>query len=332
MPGKTANYAIVTPCKNEEWNLPNLIKSVLAQTIRPVLWVIVDDGSTDKSGEILDQFEKEYDWVKVIHLEEAKEYLGAHISYVYNSGFEYIKNYSDESPLLWEYIGILDSDAIAEPEYFEKLIYRFEMNPKLGIASGSTCENTENIIHILRGENSKFDVTLQESWNTYPFSLKGKQVRLDLPMGSARLWKRKCFEETGGCFDNINMPDAISNVKAKIKGWETARFPEIKLIERSGLSAKGNWYGYQDRGKANYVVNLPLRIILLKALNYSVHKPHYSGIAYFWGYFKSVISRNEQVKDKEVIRYYRTVHLSETRKYHKEKFKENFQKDNNNED
>ncbi|AKB38027.1 hypothetical protein MSSAC_3437 [Methanosarcina siciliae C2J] len=324
MPGKTANYAIVTPCKNEEWNLPNLIKSVLAQTIRPVLWVIVDDGSTDKSGEILDQLGKEHDWIKVIHLKEEKEYLGAHISYVYNSGFEYIKNYSDKSSLQWEYIGILDSDAIAEPEYFEKLIKKFEINPKLGIASGSTCENTENIIHILEDENSKFDVMNPEFWVTYPFSLKDERVRLDLPMGSARLWEKKCFEETGGCFDNINMPDAISNVKAKIKGWETARFPEIKLIERSGLSARGSWYGYIDRGRANYVVKLPPYIVLLKALNYSFKKPYYLGIAYLWGYFESLISRKDQVKDEGVIRYYRSVHFNVSRKFHKEKVKTKF--------
>lgn len=316
MLGKTANYAIVTPCKNEEWNLPNLIKSVLAQTIMPVLWVIVDDGSTDKSGKILDQFEKDHNWVKVIHLEEAKEYLGVHISYVYNSGFEYIKDCSNKSSLRWEYIGILDSDTIAEPEYFEKLIKKFEENPRLGIASGSTCEITENIIHILEEKNSQFDLTSPKFWDAYPFSLKGEKVRLDLPMGSARLWKRKCFEETGGLLENINAPDAISTVKAKIKGWETARFMEIKLIERSGLSAKGKWHGYKDRGIANYVVNLPLYIILLKSVKYSSRKPYYTGIAYLYGYFESLVSKKDQVKDEEVIRYYRSVHIKETKRHH----------------
>lgn len=120
------------------------------------------------------------------------------------------------------------------------------------------------------------------------------------------------------------MPDAISTVKAKIKGWETARFPEIKLIERNVSSAQGSWYGYKDKGKSNYVVNLPLYITVLKALNYSTKRPYYVGIAYLWGYFEALISRKEQVKDEEVIKYYRSMHLNETKKYHKEKIKRKF--------
>lgn len=324
MPGKTAKYAIVTPCKNEEWNLPNLIKSVIAQTIRPVLWVIVDDGSTDKSGEILDQFEKEHNWIKAIHLEKAEEYLGVHISYVYNSGFEYINNYSDKSLIEWEYIGILDSDTIAEPEYFEKLICKFEENPKLGIASGSTCELSENIAHILEDKDSKLDIANLEFWDTYPFSLRGEKVRLDLPMGSARLWKRKCFEETGGRLDNINAPDAISTVKANLNGWDTARFPEIKIIERSGLSARGNWYGYKDKGRTSYVVNQSISTALLKSLSYSTKMPYYFGIAYLWGYFGSLVSRTKQVNDKDIIRYYRSAHMNSTKKYYNDMLKRKF--------
>lgn len=324
MLGKAANYALVTPCKNEEWNLPNLIKSVLAQTIRPVLWVIVDDGSTDKSGEILDQFEKNHNWIKVIHLEENKEYLGAHISYVYNSGFKYIKDYSDIYSLEWEYIGILDSDTIAEPEYFEKLIKKFKENSKLGIASGSTCEHTENISYILEDENSRFNITNKEFWKTYPFSLKNEIIRTDLPMGSARIWNKKCFEETGGALENINAPDAISIAKANLNGWNTARFPEIKIIERSGLSARGNWYGYKDRGKTNYVINLPISTVLLKSLSYSTKTPYYLGFAYLWGYFGSLISRTKQVDDEEIIRYYRSAHMNSTRKYYNELFKKRF--------
>jgi glycosyltransferase involved in cell wall biosynthesis len=318
MPIKTKNYALVTPCKNEEWNLPNLIKSVMAQTIRPALWVIVDDGSTDKSAEILNQLEKKHEWVKVIHLKENKEYLGVHYSYVINEGFDYIKKQVKKNNINWEFIGILDADNIPEPEYFEKIINEFAENPKLGIASGATCELTENISHVLEDKSNKFDITNPEFWATYPFSLikknTGTALRTDLPMGSARLWRKECFIETGGRFENINGPDAISNIRAKIKGWETIRFPEIKVIERSAMSAQGNWYGYKDRGRTNYVYNLPLYVILLKALKYSSRKPHYKGIAYLYGYFGSLITKAEQIKDEEIRRYYRSVHLKETKK------------------
>lgn len=319
MPEKAASYVIVTPCKNEESNLPYLIKSILAQTIKPVLWVVVDDGSTDNSEEILNELEKKYTWVKIIRLSGNKEYLGAHISRVYNEGFEFIKNYSAECSIEWEYLAVLDSDTILEPEYFEKLILKLRENPKLGIASGFTSEYTENISPLLDRVNAKIDITDPTFWATYPFSLKGEMVRKDLPTGSARIYKKKCFEETGGRYENINLPDGISTIRAKIKGWETACFPEFKVIERKGLVARGDWYGYKDRGSSNYAINLPPYIMILKALNYSFKKPYYIGVAYIWGYLESLIFRRKQLKDEEVLKYYRSKHLNETKKYYIER-------------
>lgn len=322
MPGKTTNYAIVTPCKDEEWNLPNLIKSVLAQTIRPVLWIIVNDGSTDKSGEILDQLEKGHDWVKTIHLEENKEYLGSHIAYVYNTGFEFIKNYSVECSINWEYIAVLDSDTIAEPGYFEKLIKKFEENQKLGIASGITCEITENLL--CGSKDLNVDFTAPEFWVTYPFSQRENEVRKDLPIGSARIWRRECFEETDGGYNNTPMPDAISTVKAKIKGWDTKRFTNINIIERKGATAQGSWYGYKERGSANYVIALSSHVVVLKALNYTIHRPYYTGIAYLWGYIESMINKEGRIEDEEIRKYYITTHSDIRKKNYEEAFRRKF--------
>lgn len=316
------SYIVVTPCKNEEWNFSNLVISVKSQTIRPTLWVIVDDGSTDNTRDMIIQVEKKYDWIKGIFLEGHHEYLGAHISYVYNKGFEFAKVYSKEHDICWEFMAILDADTIPEPEYFEKLIQEFEWNPKLGLASGSTCEHTENIYLSIQNKNINKDfITDAKFWQTYPFSLKEKDVRKDLPMGSARIWRKECFEEIGGCFSNTHIPDAVSTVKSKMKGWETTRFKNILLIERRGLIARGHWYGYKERGASNYIVALPLFMAIMKTLNYSFKKPYYIGIAYIYGYIGYFISGKKRIEDPEVRQYYKSIHLIKFKQFFVKKLK-----------
>ncbi|TFG41195.1 MAG: glycosyltransferase, partial [Bacteroidia bacterium] len=87
------NYLLVTACKNEAENLPDLIKSVIAQTIKPIVWVIVDDGSTDKTSSILKFYSTRYTWIHVIRLYESKRDLGTHYAKVVEIGFKYAIQY-----------------------------------------------------------------------------------------------------------------------------------------------------------------------------------------------------------------------------------------------
>jgi glycosyltransferase involved in cell wall biosynthesis len=315
------NYIIITPCKNEEWNFPNLIKSITLQTIKPVLWLIVNDGSTDKTGEILAQLESKYDWINCIHLKEHNEYLGEHYPFVCNKGFEFVKEYSKKNNINWEYIAILDADTIPEPEYFEKLIKKFEHEPRLGIACGTTCEHTENLLCSLEKENLINEIANPEFWQTYPFSLNIDDAREDLIMGSARIWRRKCFEETGSGYENMHAPDSISNVKAKMKGWNLRLFKDIKLIERKGSTAIGIWSGYEERGYSSYTLCIPAYMVLFKAINYSLKKPYHAGIAYIYGYFQYFISNKKRIMDPEIKQYYRHTHPTITINCYKEKLK-----------
>ena len=77
-------YIVVTPCRNEEKNLPNLVQSITVQALRPALWVIVDDGSTDRTGEIIREAEEKYGWVKEFYSGEHKEFSGVHNAAVCN--------------------------------------------------------------------------------------------------------------------------------------------------------------------------------------------------------------------------------------------------------
>jgi len=315
-------YIVVTPCRNEEKNLPNLVQSITAQTIKPVLWVIVDDGSTDKTGEIIAEAEKKYDWIKGVHLEEHKEYMGTHLTYVCNTGFEFAKEYCNEKGISYEYIALVDADNILEERYFEKLIGEFEKDEKLGIASGwDAYVDIGNILGNLRARNPNITVMNHEFWQVWnsPF-VQIQNSRDDFPMGSARLWIKECFEETGGYLP-VPLPDSVSNAIAKLKGWKAKRFRDIKVMERRGLTKQGLWKGYKEKGESYFFLGQSLLLTVLKALKYTLKKPYYIGVAYFYGYIKPFVYRKERVKDDEIRHYYKYIRTRELKTYYKEKIK-----------
>jgi len=320
-------YIVVTPCRNEAKNLPKLVQSMVSQTLRPLLWVIVDDGSMDRTPEIIREAAQKYEWIKGVYLQKSEEYMGAHLAYVCNIGFEFARGYCDREGIPYEYIALVDADNILEARYFEKLIEEFEKDEKLGIASGNNAwTDIEKLLNELRKTKKDVSVMDSEFWQMYDSSvIQIGRGREDLPIGSARMWRRECFEETGG-YAYVHAPDSVSNVKAKVKGWKTKRFKHIKLIEREGSTAEGFWRGYKNNGESDFFLWYPLYFALLKAIKYSFKKPYYSGIAYLLGYLKPRITGKKRINDVEIQRYYQLIRPAELKTFYKEKIKRVFKK------
>ena len=284
------DYILVTPCKNEEESLPKLAESVVNQTIKPVLWVIVDDGSTDRTPEILGNITSKHSWIKSLRLNEKPRDLGIHLSHVYRTGFDYAFNYCKENNLEYYYIGSVDADITFDGNYFESLMSEFEKNKNLGICSG----HVGNII------NNKI------IWSNF---------RKDIPSGGARLWKKECFIDTGGYLLTCS-PDSVSNVKAKIRGWDTKQFENIKIIStRAYASAEGQWKGYKKLGANNYFIGYTPTHVLLKGIKMLYNTDGYSkngvGLAYIKGYFSEYIKGAPRIKDEEILDYYKNKRLKE---------------------
>lgn len=270
-------YFIVTSTKNEEKNISHLIKVVEEQSIKPVLWTIVDK-STDCTKEIIRKFAEKKEWVKLIDQEKDNGYLGINYGIAYNIGFKYSIEYCKQQGIKYDYIGLIDADVSIEKDFFERLMIQFEKEPKLGIVSGV------------------------EYWNISG-ELVSADTREDLPMGPARLWRKKCFEETNG-YMAISSPDSVSIVKAKLRGWKTAQLKDIIAITRRTSTAKGYWWGAVHDGKNYYYLNSHPIIILFKSIKCSLKNPYYIGLGISIGYLSCIIQREKKIDDPEIKYYY----------------------------
>lgn len=277
------------PVKNEEKILCDVIESVINQTIKPALWLIIDDGSTDNSPNLIKDFVSKYSWIKSIHLPPHKRDIIFHISYVYKYGFDFIIKYCKVNKIKYSFIASIDADTILEPEYFEKIMHEFETNRKLGIASG--------------GLYHEIDGKLELSTKVENF-----------PSGTGRVWLKKCFFDTGG-FSLEPSADSISNVKATLRGWDIQRFNEIHMVEkRLTSSAEGLWNGYKYNGHMAYYLNKNPILVLLNIFQCTLRKPYYIGIAFLSGYLTACVKREERIEDREIRDYFWSYRLIEYKK------------------
>ncbi len=277
-------YILITPVKNEEKNLPNLVKSITNQTIIPSLWVIIDDGSADDTPSIIKAALEKFDWIKNIKLDESERDLGLHLSFVIKTGFDFAIEYCMKKEIRCDYLGNVDGDMILEHTFFERLIAEFESDSLLGVASGGT-------------QYIKDDRVISAN------------VQENEPSGGDMLIRRKCFEECNGILLTYVWDSALK-VKARLRGWKTRRFEKIIATEtRDVMSVGGYWKWYLHHGQAAYVLNYNLFHMLIKTIMYLFKYPYYTGFAFFLGFLSSRLQGKEQIDDEEIKKYYGSTKL-----------------------
>jgi len=189
-------YVLITPARNEEAFIEQTVKSVIAQTVLPVRWVIVSDGSTDGTDEIVRKYAEEYPWIELVRMPDRAERNFAGKVHAFNAGYEKVKD------LKYKIIGSLDADiSFDDPEYFDFLLKKFVQNPKLGVAGTPFREGTV-----------QYD---------YRFSRK------EHVSGACQLFRRECFESIGGYVPmRAGAIDLTAVVTARMKGWKTETFTD----------------------------------------------------------------------------------------------------------
>lgn len=206
-------YVLITPARDEEIYIEKTIQSVISQTILPVKWVIVSDGSTDRTDDIVKQYKDKHDFIYLLRREcDCSRNFASQI-YAFKAGVRWLNG------IEYDFIGKLDADTSFEPDYYQSVLERFQENPNLGIASGTILELDDGIYKP-------------------PFCF-GSTSR-NVP-GAVQVFRRQCYEEIGGYIPLEGGHDVVAQAVAQMKGWEVRSFPDIKVLHhRPTGSSYGN--------------------------------------------------------------------------------------------
>jgi len=270
-------YIIISPVRNEEDFVEDTLKSVIEQSITPTEWIIVNDGSTDKTTEIVKTYTDKHNWIKKIDLTDRGFYFpGTGVITVVHNGFK------QASSKDWDFVVKLDCDVTIERDYFEKIFNEFSQNEKLGIASGA--------IYFTDGNKETKEI-----------------VQPDIPWGASKIYRRACFEEING-WEPIPGWDLADVLSAQMKGWETRSFDEYKILHYriTGSRRKGFTGGKFLWGRFQYRYGYSPYYIFLKSIYRMFDKPAIiSGFAIFSGYLWAAITREKRIYKKDMRKFLR---------------------------
>jgi poly-beta-1,6-N-acetyl-D-glucosamine synthase len=276
-------FVVVTPARNEQENIVHTIRSMAAQTCRPALWVIVNDGSNDATASIIDIAAREHSWILAIHRADRgfRKQGGGVVDAFY-------EGYSRIAPDSWEYLVKFDADLSFEPSYFERCFRKFSEEPDLGIGGGT-------ISHPING------LLVCESPADPAFHVRG----------ATKIYRRQCWTELGGLVPAPGW-DTIDELKANMLGWTTRSFPDIQIQHhRFTGTADGKWKNYVKFGLSNYITGYHPLFMAAKCLKRLFQKPYLLGaVGLLWGYCTGYIRRIPQVEDTALIRYIRTQQIN----------------------
>lgn len=278
-----SNYVVITPARNEEDNLPHTIRSMAAQTVRPIRWVIVDDGSTDGTGALVDAAAKEHDWIMAIHRSNRGfRKQGGGVVEAFYDGYEFVEG------LPWEFLVKFDADLSFEADYFARCLRKFADDERLGIGGGT-------ISHEVRGQ------LVPESPGDPSFHVRG----------ATKIYRRECWEAIGGLLRMTGW-DTVDELKANMLGWTTRTFNDVPLRHhRYTGSADGTWKTQVKFGLANYVAGYHPVFMAVKCMKRIFRYPYGIGaIGLWWGFLRGYLSGTAQVGEPELIRYVRRQQLN----------------------
>jgi poly-beta-1,6-N-acetyl-D-glucosamine synthase len=268
-------YVLITPARNEAEYIEFTLKSMAGQTHRPLKWIIVSDGSTDATDELVRDYMPGNSWIELLRMPERQERHFAGKAHAFNAGYEQVKG------LDFDVIGNLDADVSLEPDHFQLLVAKFAENARLGVAGAP-----------FREGNHEYD---------YRFT------SIDNVWGGCQLFRRECFEKIGGYSPmKGGGVDLVAVVTARMNGWQSRTFPNRVCIHHrvmnsamnKGMKLKFKW------GQSDYRLGGHPAWELFRGV-YQMSNPPYivGGLLTLAGYYSALITRKPRSVSPEFARF-----------------------------
>ncbi len=273
------DYLVITPCRNEQDYVQKTIDSMVSQTIRPRTWVIVDDGSSDQTPEILKNAGDRYDFIKIFSLSDrGKRDVGPG---VVSSFYEGLGSVNIED---YEYICKLDADLGFGPEYFETLIDYMKKFPRLGNISGKT--------YIRSGED----------WVS-------ERMGDENAIGPTKFYRLECFNEIDGFVRHAGW-DGIDGHKCRMNDWIALSLDKPKLIVHhyrpQGSSQESIWIGRKRWGRGKYFMGSSFLYVTAASLYRMFEHPFIvGGFGILLGYLQAKFQNVERIQDINYLKFFR---------------------------
>ena len=285
---KIPSYVIITPARNEAQFIGLTLKSVVAQTIPPLKWVIVSDGSTDGTAEIVEKYASGYPWIELVRMPERQERNFAGKVHAFNAGYARVKD------LDYDVVVSLDADISFEADYFSLLLGKLSADSTLGLVG----------------------TPFQEvSGQTYDYRF----VSIEHVSGACQVFRRECFEAIGGYRPvKGGSIDHIAVISARMKGWKTRTFTEkfclhhreIGTAQRSVLTSRFK-LGIRDYAVGNH----PLWELFRTGYQMTKQPLGFGGLALGTGYLWASFRRIERPVSRDLIDFHRREQMKRLKKF-----------------
>lgn len=264
-------YVLISPCRDEAEYMRQTLDSVISQSIRPAKWVIVDDGSTDRTPGILAEYRAKYDWIEVVtRSNRGGRAVGPGVIDAFYAGYETI------NPDDYDYLCKLDLDLRLPPHYFETLMARMTADPRIATCSGKAYLEANG-------------------------SLVFERHADDVSIGATKFYRVSCFKAIGG-FVRAVMWDGIDCHRCRMKGWIACSWDEPTLrfihLRPEGSSQTSIYAGRVRHGYGQYFMGTGFLFIVASSIYRLNRKPYVLGsLAMIWGWLKAALERKPRYED-----------------------------------
>jgi poly-beta-1,6-N-acetyl-D-glucosamine synthase len=272
-------YVLISPCRDEAEYMRETLNSVTNQSVLPAKWVIVDDGSSDSTPEILAEYQAKYDWIEVVRRNNrGRRSVGPGVIEAFYDGYNII------NPNDYEYLCKLDLDLRLPPHYFETLMTKMKVDPRIATCSGKAyVEQEGQLVDERHGD--------------------------DTSLGMTKFYRVSCFRAIGGFVRQV-MWDGIDCHRCRMHGWIACSWdePELRFVHLRpmGSSDQNIYIGRMRHGFGQYFMGTGLLFITASALTRLNQKPYVVGsLAMLWGWLKSALARRPRYQDAEFRRFLR---------------------------